>query len=393
MAIQMLNSLEIKNFRALKDFTINQLGQVNLIVGKNNSGKSSVLEALRIYAGKANYKLLTEIAKSHDEKYPIEKQYQEGELNKIDNISPFQDFFSGRTFPKNIEDIIIIGEINSLDKSLSIQHTFIREIELTVTNEIGKKERRIHKSPVIFPSTNDFEKITSEGFIVGHYGHSKTVLIDFNDLKTNPRNTNSFYIGNTLPCSLIPTRYIAIDELADIWDVIALTEGESAIKQALKIILPEFENLIFVNNQRVYSGENQRSAKVKITGLPHPVPLKSLGDGMLRVLQLILKIFPAQGGILLIDEFENGLHYSVQEEVWHLLFTLAKQLDVQIFATTHSWDCVSSFAKVAIEQKEVEGVALRIGQSIRKSDKGRIISTVFNEEELQNIIKIDMDIR
>jgi len=51
----MLNSLEIKNFRILEDFKVSKLGRVNLIVGKNNSGKSSVLEALRIYAGNAHY--------------------------------------------------------------------------------------------------------------------------------------------------------------------------------------------------------------------------------------------------------------------------------------------------------------------------------------------------
>ena len=69
-----------------------------------------------------------------------------------------------------------------------------------------------------------------------------------------------------------------------------------------------------------------------------PVPLGSMGDGMLRVLQIILKVFSAQGGFLLIDEFENGLHYSVQEKIWALIFKLAEQLNIQVFATTHSWD-------------------------------------------------------
>jgi AAA15 family ATPase/GTPase len=66
---------------------------------------------------------------------------------------------------------------------------------------------------------------------------------------------------------------------------------------------------------------------------------------MLRVLQLALKIFPAKGGFLLIDEFENGLHYSVQERIWQLAFEMAQRLDIQVFATSHSWDCVESFSK------------------------------------------------
>jgi AAA15 family ATPase/GTPase len=51
----------------------------------------------------------------------------------------------------------------------------------------------------------------------------------------------------------------------------------------------------------------------------------------------------AQDGYLLIDEFENGLHYSVQEQVWEVVFTLAKSLNVQVFATTHSSDCIKAF--------------------------------------------------
>ena len=72
----MLNSLEIKNFRILEDFKVSKLGRVNLIVGKNNSGKSSVLEALRIYAGNAQRGLLEQIAAGRDEAYCLKETEQ-----------------------------------------------------------------------------------------------------------------------------------------------------------------------------------------------------------------------------------------------------------------------------------------------------------------------------
>ena len=72
----MLNSLEIKNFRILEDFRVSKLGRVNLIVGKNNSGKSFVLEALRIYASNAQREFLKQIAAGHDEKYRQGKNEQ-----------------------------------------------------------------------------------------------------------------------------------------------------------------------------------------------------------------------------------------------------------------------------------------------------------------------------
>jgi AAA15 family ATPase/GTPase len=107
----------------------------------------------------------------------------------------------------------------------------------------------------------------------------------------------------------------------------------------------------------------------------------------------LLKIYPAKNGILLIDEFENGLHYSIQEKIWGYIFDLAEKLNIQVFATTHSWDCIESFSKVAREKKNIEGVLFRVGKSIRTSDNGKVIATVFDEDQLYNITQSDVEVR
>ena len=202
--------------------------------------------------------------------------------------------------------------------------------------------------------------------------------------------------GTGIACSVIPTQFISLDELADDWDNIAFTEHGEIVRQAMRIITPEFEELMFVRNEErrpTYRQNFQRSAKVKLTDMPRGVPLNSLGDGMVRVLQLALKIFPAKGGFLLIDEFENGLHYSIQEKIWALLFEMSLKLDIQIFVTTHSWDCIESFTKVAIARKDVDGVLFRMGRSQRTSDRGRVIATVFDEAALNTITQSNMEVR
>lgn len=68
-----------------------------------------------------------------------------------------------------------------------------------------------------------------------------------------------------------------------------------------------------------------------------------MGDGITRLFHIILALVNAKNGVLLVDEFENGLHWSVQEKVWETVFQLAERLDVQVFATTHSRDCVQAF--------------------------------------------------
>ena len=124
----MLDSLHVKNFRCLEDFQVNKLGRVNLIVGKNNSGKSTVLEALRLYAGNAHPALLEAIAVEHDEK----ARAGDVDLGSIDQVLPFQDFFTGRAFPAKDGEGIHIGSMSVPDEVLSIEHVYMLETEVEV---------------------------------------------------------------------------------------------------------------------------------------------------------------------------------------------------------------------------------------------------------------------
>lgn len=382
----MLSSLVIKNFRALEEFQVDKLGQVNLIVGKNNSGKSSVLEAVSIYAGNGSRELLEDIAQKHDEKYLLDSN----DLATFDNALPFEDFFTGRRFPDD-DSSIQIGDFHDPSKILDIRSVYLFEKEVIVEDDAGEERSIIRRLPISKKSKPDEIEVVGEALLVSK--DQKSILIDFDKGRSRLRPYSSD--DKKIPFSLIPTQFISMDELAKEWDSIALTEGEEIVKTALKIILPEFERLTFIDteNNDKYSRKRRRLAKVKISNLPRPVSLSSLGDGMLRVLQLVLKAFAAKGGFLLIDEFENGLHYSVQEKVWSLLFDISKTLDIQIFATTHSWDCIESFAKVAIEKQDIDGLLFRVGQSVRNSDKGRVIATIFEKEQLFSITQSDVEVR
>jgi AAA15 family ATPase/GTPase len=108
---------------------------------------------------------------------------------------------------------------------------------------------------------------------------------------------------------------------------------------------------------------------------------------------MTLRAFSARDGYLLIDEFENGLHYSIQDEIWATVFDLAGSLNMQIFATTHSWDCIQSFSRVAQNRKDIKGVLFRVGRSARQSDRGKIISTVFADEKLCDITQDQLEVR
>ena len=102
---------------------------------------------------------------------------------------------------------------------------------------------------------------------------------------------------------------------------------------------------------------------------------------------IILYLINARGGLLLVDEFENGLHHTVQVDAWRMIFRLAKELDVQVFATSHSLEAVTAFRRAAEETPE-EGVLIRLSQW---GDK--IVATSLDEEELGTAVDHRIEMR
>ena len=108
--------------------------------------------------------------------------------------------------------------------------------------------------------------------------------------------------------------------------------------------------------------------------------LSSFGDAMNRMVDLVLRIVNNENGIVLIDEIENGIHYTKQEAIWSLIFTLAIKNNVQIFATTHSREMMQSFDKVALENTNVVAKYIEVFKSARTNN---IKSNVFDTKKLE----------
>jgi AAA15 family ATPase/GTPase len=123
-------------------------------------------------------------------------------------------------------------------------------------------------------------------------------------------------------------------------------------------------------------------------GKSKPLPLQNLGNGIWRNLGIALALVNAKDGILLIDEFEHGLYYSVQPDLWGFIFRLARSLNVQVFATTHSWDCIEAFQRAASEDHQEEGLLIRL-----ESKKGEIGVTLYDERVLTIATREHIEVR
>ncbi len=127
---------------------------------------------------------------------------------------------------------------------------------------------------------------------------------------------------------------------------------------------------------------------VKLEKHSRPVPLKSLGDGATRLFAVGLALANSRDGFLVIDEAENGIHYSVQRGFWHMVLRAAHQYNVQVLATTHSSDCVAGFARAAAEIHEAEGVYIRL-----ERDGGYVRAVEYSEEELKTVANQGIETR
>jgi predicted ATPase len=378
----MLPSLGIRNYRNLKSLDIERLARVNLIAGKNNTGKTSLLEAVSLYAAGGDISWMNQILVDRDE-ILIKDDIQRTVMGRTVQPDSYLSLFHDRqTNLYSDEESISIGGLNGnlleriIDERAQVSIRMVRFVREQFISENGKTSRTVILEE---GDSDEFVDEISVGLEMKVKGEAKLYNLERERVRTNFRGVISHEVSSF---QFVKTRHTESDYNGALWDTIALTEYEDYVAEALRIIDPLVDRITFVNE------ETNRSRKpvVKLKKHKNVLPLQSMGDGMNRILTIILALVNAADGYLLIDEFENGLHHTVQEDLWKMIFKLAKELNVQVFATTHSDDCIHAFESVLnSEGNQSEG------QYFRLERFGDIIKPIFysaNELEIaaeQNI--------
>jgi hypothetical protein len=177
------------------------------------------------------------------------------------------------------------------------------------------------------------------------------------------------------PVVFVPTRSLSRAAVASMFSEIVLTDEEPRIIRALETVDPGIERLALAT---LPAGDAQASGLyLRSKGQQQRIPIGSMGDGVWRFLTLALALVKARGGMLLIDEIDTGLHFSVMFEMWKLVIESAQRLDVQIFATTHSRDCYESLAAVLLEVEAEPGTAV-----IHRIERERGRTVAFDEQQI-----------
>ena len=374
----MLESFQIHNFRLFQHLEVKNLGRVNLIVGKNNLGKSTFLEAVELYASNASATVMLELVESRQETWFSEAQPHS--QNFISN--PVRHLFFGHKLPSIGGDGISLGEVSSNIKLRIGAGAYQNK------NDDEGTIRKIRISDVEF----DEDISNVEFFLVAEEGERTRRIFRLDrNIRDIRRSSRIFYERQEsefkYTWQIVSTANMPNRKLAALWDLTSLTDLESEVISALRLIDGRVTGVAFVEDVSRGTASDNRVPLVKIKGIDEPLPLKSMGDGMTRLFHIIVALVNARNGLLLIDEFENGLHWSVQPKVWDIVFQLSHRLNVQIFATTHSRDCIKGFYQ-AWNNYPTLGAFFRLD-----AKNESIKATEYTSESLSDSIDMDVEVR
>ena len=337
----MLNSFYIKNYRLFKELRIDSLKKVNLIIGKNNVGKSSLLEALFIWLCNG---LVPSLACSS-------WRGRKWIIKDADDPVKVYHFFSALfndTGDSSGENSMSIGENEQNAYAISLD----REI-LTIQKANGEKE---------IVRLTDFKTIFSKSRLNELFKNSNIEII-------------------------MPSGGSDESALSDDWSRIALSSKEDHVIESLQIIEKDIEKIAFIRES-----PDRQKAIVKLRNREKPFDLRNMGNGVTHILEAVLALVNCENGALLIDEFETGLHWSVQAELWKIIFDMAYKLNIQIFATTHSRDTLWALQQVALSKEEYKNDTQVIKlKSVPK--KGIIKAVESNIADVKETLEMGLEIR
>lgn len=375
----MLTSFSIKNFRLFSRLQVNHLGRVNLIVGRNNSGKTALLEALELYSTNGSGKVIFDLLTKRQETWTS----QTSAAGQRFAVNPIRHLFYNHELPKLGQEGISLG--TSLDSKDALQLR-LGAFQIEEGSDGIRRSIPVQNQEALdnFPDL-EFALVAFED------GKTRTLFRldrDLNDGARNfERNASLLAIKSKFNLQVVPTKNMTESKLAELWDSINLTGLDDEVVLGLKLLDQRITGVAFVDNKPLRGGGG-RVPLVKLDHIQEPLPLRSMGDGITRLFHIIIALVNAQNGILLVDEFENGLHWSVQSDVWEKVFQLSERLNVQVFATTHSRDCIYGFES-AWQKYPNYGSFFRIN-----SDPGESTSvTKYSIETLSDAIETNVEVR
>ena len=357
----MYNSFRVKNFRCFKDLQLNDLGRVNLIAGKNNTGKTALLEAMYLLSEPLSAQVLFDLQKVRGLAPP----------NRDLRTYWGQFFFNmNSTVPIQVES-----------KSKSVHR------EVKITELLNNAENQELFRDYI---RDELDHLTSRTDLIKHIENItaalELVLTDEDSQRTcflysNGRSNFTFRKDVEPLAFFVPVQGRAKEQtIAAQFSALELQGKLSDVIKTFEIFEPRLKDL------RLLSPHGETMLWATINGIQ--VPQRLMGEGVNRVTELMLHILLNPESYLFIDEIENGIHHSVQKDVWKAIGQVARELDIQVFATTHSLEMIRAAYEAFSESGNLGEFRYH---RLDRGAKGEIDAVTYNERGLDAVATFDFD--
>jgi len=367
----MIHSLTISGYRGFSHFEMGGLGRINLLVGRNNGGKTSVLEMLNLLGSGGDPSAILRIVSRRGERVYFEQQTRQPDTEfEINHLFHGHDLRIGATFSVSAKNQTPARAVRCAIGDAKPDPQLISEADGGTPASILLEFSGTPRPPV------SAIPLTRRGGLRGD--------------ALDPIRRGQRSVGpEPSPVQFISTESLTFDALALMWNQIALTQAQGRVVKALKFIERKIEAIApLIAPGPYYYGGGRGGFIVKLDGVDLPIPIGSLGDGTWRLLALSIALSRAKDGLLLIDEIDTGLHHSVMADMWRLIDETAKELNIQVFASTHSYDCVHSLATICDSNGGSVGDV-----TIQRIDTGLKKSVPYDEKEIRMAAEYHIEMR
>ena len=351
----MYKSFRVKNFRCFKDLEVKDLGRVNLIAGRNNTGKTALMEAMNVLAGSYDARILL---RDHGLRWVHLNQAADSDArNQLSWKTIYRDL--------DFSEPVVLSASEGTSARVGCNSDQNLKLEMKIIS---------------------YDNVDDEAVLSG-LGYRYEILpddIDLLELKPS-LDTRAWYLaltqGGIVKARGTHSRYCYSQFLHSRkfesgrdterrFDRIQRMKRVEVLVNALKVIEDRISD-VRINR------DSQRSFLIVDLGLAEMIPMSLSGEGMNRLSDFVLAMFEAQGGIIFIDEIENGIHHSVQCKVWQAIGKLARELNIQVFATTHSLEMIRAAYEAFSADEKLED--FRYHRLDRDPDSGDIDAVTYNE--------------
>lgn len=312
----MLKRLQIRNFRGFNNLDVDQLSGINLIAGRNNSGKTSLLEALFLLSGAGNAQMA------------LNANVIRGlEPSGVSTSEPFwKQLFFGLDMGQSIEIEGTHASHGQLILRIAPERQASGKISLDRTGRISETNLFDERSLAFQYTRGSSEPIES---------HIRLKSQEIESMKSQEIEISQPATNYPFRAIILLSRTRNICEDAVRLGMLRRQKQGDLLVKALQVVEPRLQTI----------EDNSSSGTPMIwgdIGWPELVPLSVMGEGMTQIARLVLAIAFTPNGVVLVDEIENGFHHSVLPAIWRAVDTAAEQFRTQLFATTHSLECVTA---------------------------------------------------